>query len=838
MPHLPIDTIIPKLQHTFLTHRNVVLSALPGAGKTTCVPLALLNEPWMQNQRMIMLEPRRIAARSAATFIASRLDEQVGQSVGYRTRLDTRIGPHTRLEVVTEGILTRLLQADPSLTPYNLVIFDEYHERSLHADLGLTLCLQTQEVLREDLRILVMSATLDTEAVSNLLNHAPIITCEGKIFPVETHYLSQPPNTKIESAIVACIKHVLTHETGNVLVFLPGAGEIHRVQRMLLTANVGKHFIIAPLYGNLSQQEQDQAIQPTPAGIRKIVLATSIAETSLTIEGIRVVIDSGLMRVPRFAPHSGMTRLATISVSQDSSEQRRGRAGRLEPGACYRLWSANEQSRLRPRTSPEIVEADLSTFALELAAWGITDPHTLSWLDPPPDGAFAQAQQLLTGLGAIDEKRRITPHGKHMTTLPLHPRLAHMILKSQELGMELLASEIATVLNERDILHTHAGKPNADLRLRLDLLQPSAINKQMQTIDRANYQRILKSIEQLKIQLKLSPNKRPSYSSTHSIGLLLAFAYPDRIAQRQSRQNRQFRLSNGKSARFLQSESLATEEYVVCAKLNGTQPHAQVVLVAPVSIDELEEQCPDLFNDIEFVEWDDLRLAVQARRQRRLGELVIKDRPLQESSSSLITSALLHGIRQHGIDCLPWTKDLRNWQARVLYIRKIESEESGWPDVSDTHLLETLEQWLAPYVSGMSRLHEVKNMQLNVPLHAHLAWNQQQVLEQQAPTHMTVPTGSRISLDYCSHDIPILAVRLQELFGLQETPKLAHGKGQVMLHLLSPARRPIQVTQDLASFWRNTYQEVKKELKGRYPKHYWPDDPLQAQPTRNMLRKK
>ncbi|GJL53362.1 MAG: ATP-dependent helicase HrpB [Nitrospirales bacterium] len=692
MPHLPIDTIIPTLQHRFLTHRNIVLSALPGAGKTTRIPLALLNEPWMQQQRILMLEPRRVAARSAARYMATQIGELVGQTIGYRTRLDTQIGPHTRLEVVTEGILTRLLQTDPSLTPYNLVIFDEYHERSLHADLGLALCLQTQDVLREDLRILVMSATLDTNAISNLLHHAPIITCEGKLFPVETHYLPPPRNSNIETAITNCIQHVLRLETGSVLVFLPGAGEIHRVQRMLLTTNLGKNIIIAPLYGNLSQQEQDQAIQPVPPGLRKVVLSTSIAETSLTIDGIRVVIDTGLMRISRFDPHGGMTRLVTISVSQDSSDQRRGRAGHLEPGACYRLWAANEQTRLRPRTSPEIVGADLSSFALELAAWGITDPHTLSWLDAPPVGAFAQAQQLLTRLGAIDDHHRITPHGKHMAMLPVHPRLAHMILKSQELGMEILAAEVATVLNERDILQSHDGKPNADLRLRLDLLQPSAMTRHAQTIDRANYQRILQSIEQLQTQLQLPTNKHPSYSHTYSIGLLLAFAYPDRIAQRQSHQDGQYRLSNGKSAVFRRTESLTTEEYVVCATLNGTQPHAHIVLAAPVKLDELEEQCPDLFKEIEFVDWDEHRLAVRTCRQRRLGELVIEDRPLRDSSSPLITATLLHGIRLCGINCLPWTTALRNWQARVSYIRKIEGEVSGWPDVSNTHLAYCVKQ--------------------------------------------------------------------------------------------------------------------------------------------------
>ncbi|WP_454061173.1 ATP-dependent helicase HrpB [Candidatus Nitrospira salsa] len=835
MPQLPIDTIIPKLQQIFASDRNVVLSALPGAGKTTRIPLTLLDEPWMHGQRMIMLEPRRLAARSASTYMASRLDEQVGQTVGYRTRLDTRISRDTRLEVVTEGILTRLLQTDPSLRPYNLVIFDEFHERSLHADLGLALCLQTQEVLREDLRILVMSATLDSESVSNILNNAPIITCEGKVFPVETHYVPQIRNSRIESAIVNCIKLALNHETGNLLVFLPGAGEIRRVQHMLHSAHLGPQVIIAPLFGNLPQQEQDQAIQSTPAGIRKIVLSTSIAETSLTIEGIRVVIDSGLMRIPRFDPQSGMTRLVTIPVSQDSSEQRRGRAGRLEPGACYRLWSANEQLRLRQQTIPEILGADLSAFALELAAWGIVDPHTLTWLDPPPAGAFAQAQHLLTQLGAIDDQHRITPHGKIMAEIPLHPRLAHMILRSREFEMETLAIEIATILNERDILKSHPSERTSDLRVRIDLLQSSLTNRQSGKGEGAGLTRIMKSLNQLQNQLQIPNKNRKIRSQTNSVGLLLALAYPDRIAQRQSRQADHYRLSNGKSAIFLQTESLSTEKYLVIAELDGTKPHARILLAAPVKLEELEEQCSELFYEIEFVKWDEQNLVVQARKQRRLGELVIEDYPSHDLSSPLITTTLLQGIRQQGLNCLPWTKDLRNWQARVNYIRKISGEESDWPDVSDNYLLETLESWLEPYLNGMSRLAEVKRINLNVPLHALLNWKQQQALEQQAPSHMIVPTGSRIALDYCSQDIPILAVRLQEMFGQHDTPKLADGNGKVLLHLLSPARRPIQVTQDLASFWKNGYQEVKKELQGRYPKHHWPDDPLQAQPTRRTI---
>ncbi|MGB0909737.1 MAG: ATP-dependent helicase HrpB [Nitrospirales bacterium] len=830
----PIEVVLPEIQKTLDKHRNLVLTALPGAGKTTRVPLALLHAPWMQEQRMIMLEPRRLAARTAASYMAHTLGEQVGKTVGYRTRMDTCIGPTTRIEVVTQGILTRLLQKDSSLDNYNLVIFDEYHERSLQADLGLALCLQIQEVLREDLRILVMSATLDCKAVSEIMKRAPIITCEGKVFPIETHYIQRMQNSKVEPAIVSCIKQVMRNEIGNILVFLPGAGEIRRVQRLLANANLGTEVRIAPLYGNLSPQTQDQAIQLPPPGIRKIVLATSIAETSLTIQGIRVVIDSGLMRVPRFDARSGMTRLITVKVSQDSADQRRGRAGRLEPGTCYRLWSSIEQQRLLQRTLPEILGADLSHLALELAAWGITDPHTLEWLDPPPANAFAQAHHLLKLLRAVDDQHCITTHGQKMAKLPLHPRLAHMVLRSQELGIERVACDITVILNERDFLKAHSRDRSADLRLRVDLLRTPTTSRHTSAIDRSTHQRVVKVTEQLRTLLGLCENRQDRDSHFDVVGLLLAFAYPDRIAQRQSRQHGHYRLANGKSGIFLESDALVAEDYVVVADLDGTKPHARICLAAPVKLNDLKEQYPELFQNVEYVKWDDQQSAVQAQRQRRLGEIIIDDSPLSETSSPLVTTALLQGIRRKGLDCLPWTKELRNWQARVTYVQRMAGEHSDWPVVSDSHLLEALESWLAPYLNGMSRLSELKRMKLNIPLHALLTWKQQQALNQQAPTHITVPTGSRIGLDYCSQDIPILAVRLQEMFRQPDTPRLAQGKGQVLLHLLSPARRPIQVTQDLASFWKNGYQDVKKELKGRYPKHHWPDDPLQTQPTQKV----
>ena len=837
MPHLPIETIIPKLQRAVSEHRNTVLTAQPGAGKTTHVPLALLKEPWLANQRMIMLEPRRLAARAAAHRMAVTLGEQVGETVGYRIRLDTRIGPTTRIEVVTEGILTRLLQHDPSLNGYGLVIFDEFHERSLHADVGLALCLESQKILREDLRLLVMSATLDCEKVARLLDHAPIIKCEGQSFPIDTHYLETPCSTSVETTVVQTVKRALTDHSGNLLVFLPGIAEIRRVERGLHAMNLGANLHVVSLYGNLSQQDQDRAIQLPPHGQRKIVLATNIAETSLTIEGICIVIDMGYARVAKFDPRSGMSRLDTIKVSRDSADQRQGRAGRLEPGTCYRLWTAAEHHALLQRTPPEMLEADLSSLTLELARWGTTDPNELSWLDLPPMGAYAHAKDLLKQLGALDEHGHITSHGTQMADMPLHPRLAHMVLKAKQLKMQSLACDIAVLLSERDFLKTQPGDRNTDLRTRMDFLSAAQNITHDRSVDRVALQRIHQSTEQLKRQLNLKTV--PSHhrqSDLDKVGLLLAFAYPDRIAQCQNRKEHRYRLANGRGAYFSEPQALSAEDYLVIAQLDGGQQWARIFLAAPISLDALEEHCPELIRQVEFVTWDHRASAVSARQQRRLGEIIVQDQPLAHADPDQVTMALIEGIRQQGIVCLPWTKELRNWQARVNFMRNVSGEEAGWPDINDQHLLDALEDWLGPYVSGVFRLDQVNRIDLRKPLHALLTWKQQKELDQLAPTHVLVPTGSRIPLDYCSHEIPILAVRLQEMFGQKDTLKIAGGKVSVMIHLLSPARRPVQVTQDLASFWKSSYQDVKKELKGRYPKHHWPDDPLRAEPTKRTKK--
>jgi ATP-dependent helicase HrpB len=834
----PIDAIVPRLQQTLRQYRIVLLTAQPGAGKTTQIPLALLHEPWLGLQNILMLEPRRLAARAAARRMSNLLGEPIGTTVGYRTRLDSQIGPNTKLEVVTEGILTRMLQQDPSLQKYGLVIFDEFHERSLQADLGLALCLESQKVFREDLRLLIMSATLDTTAISQLLTQPPVITCEGNMFPVETRYVGKPERKDFAPLVAQTILRLLKTDQGNLLVFLPGAGEIRRVARLLADLPMGPRTLVAPLYGDLSAQAQDQAILPPPAGWRKVVLSTNIAETSLTIEGIRIVIDTGLMRVPRFDSRSGMSRLTTITVSQQSAEQRRGRAGRLEPGLCVRFWSEAEQRTFTPRTTPEILDADLTSLALELAQWGIRDPQELLWLDPPSSGAMAQARQLLHSLGALNVQGHITDHGRSMADLPMHPRLAHMVLKGQALGLGGLACDLAAALSERDLFKGSIAREHADLRARLDVLYGWSHGKRdTGSTDTGTLQRIRQASQAWQRALHITTPPHLPKQQIDRMGVLLALAYPDRIAQRQSDEAGRYRLANGRSARFHHPDPLGHEEWLVIAGLHGAPSTARISVAAPITHEDLVTHCADLIQLTVSVTWDESAQAVMARRQRRLGVLIFEESRLPDPDPELVLIALLEGIRSRGLSCLPWTSALRNWQARVQFLRRVTGPNSAWPDVSDDTLLHTLVQWLGLYLINLSSLHQLKRIDLAWPLQALLSPGQRRTLDTLAPTHLTVPTGSRIPLDYQSADIPVLAVRLQEVFGMTETPLVANGKVPVLIHLLSPARRPIQVTQDLKSFWKTGYAEVKKELKGRYPKHFWPDDPLPAPPTRGIKKR-
>ncbi len=822
---LPIEPVLPALCAALRAGNRAVLQAPPGAGKTTLVPLALLDESWLAGRKIVVLEPRRLAARAAARRMAALCNEAVGETIGYRVRLDSQVGPRTRVEMVTEGVFIRLLQDDPGLDGIGAVLFDEFHERNLDADLALALCIDAQKSLREDLRVLVMSATLDGAAVAKLLDDAPVIASEGRAFPVETFYVDMPSTKRIEDGMASAIRAALDQGPGDVLAFLPGAGEIRRTEQRLdglLEPTVD----VWPLFGDLAAAQQDAAIKPAPAGRRKVVLATSIAETSLTIEGVTAVVDSGLMRVPRFDPASGMTRLDTIRVSRAAADQRRGRAGRLGPGRCYRLWSGAAQRALLPFTAPEMLAADLAPLALSLAEWGMTDPASLAWLDPPPAAPFAQARDLLIRLAALDAKGQITRHGRALASLGTHPRLAHMLIHARDSGQGALAVDIAALLGERDLLRSaQRGPRDADLRLRLELLRGRADLPADTSVDRGAQAQVKKVADQWRRQLRL----KPEAVRIDATGAVLALAYPDRIAQPRGAPGR-FRLSNGRGAILPPTDPLAASEYLSVAALDGDAQEARIFLAAPLTLAELEEQFSDAITSADFVQWDSREEAVQARRQRRFGALVLKDEPLTRPDATLVQTAVMQGIRELGLAALPWTDELRNWQARVDFLRTLDGD--AWPDTGDAALLNSLESWLAPFLGRVTRRSQFGGIDLAAALHALLDWKQGQALDRLAPTHLTVPSGSHIPVDYRHGEVPVLAVRLQEMFGLAVTPSVADGRVPLLLHLLSPAHRPVQITRDLPGFWASSYRAVKSDLKGRYPKHPWPDDPLAAPPTR------
>ncbi|HEX3499290.1 MAG TPA: ATP-dependent helicase HrpB [Stellaceae bacterium] len=824
---LPIEPVIDELRGALREGLAVVLQAPPGAGKTTRVPLALVDEDWLGGRRIVMLEPRRLATRAAARRMATTRGETVGETIGYRMRMDSVVGARTRIEVVTDGILIRMLQDDPSLDGIGAVIFDEFHERGLDADLGLALCLEAQRHLRGDLRIVVMSATLDGARVATLLGDAPVITSEGRSFPVETRYLALPPSERFEERIVAGISRALDEADGSLLVFLPGVGEIRRVERLLGERELGPHIRIAPLYGELSQAAQDAALLPAPPGTRKIVLATAIAETSLTIEGIAIVVDGGLMRVPRFEPRSGLTRLETVKVSQASADQRRGRAGRLGPGICYRLWGESEH-RLLPRFSaPEILAADLAPLALDLARWGATAAE-LAFLDPPPVAALAQAGTLLVGLGALDAAGRITSHGSAMAGLGLHPRLAHMILAGKSLGAGALACDIAALLSLRDVVKAAPGARDADLRLRLELIVGEVGALHGLSVDRF----LLRQVRQQAGEWRRRIGVAAERGNLERAGLLLALAYPDRIAQRRSGGLGQFRLSNGRGAILPATDPLAAADYLAVAELDGDKREARIFLAAPLTLAEIEEGFADHLECRDIVEWESRESAVLARRQSRLGELVLRDEALREPPHAAIVAALVEAIRAAGLAVLPWRKEATQLRARVMFLRRVEGEDAGWPDLGDEALLAGLETWLAPSLGGITRFAQLERIDLAALLRARLDWGQSRALDEKAPSHLAVPSGSRLAIDYEADENPVLAVRLQEMFGAAATPRIAGGKVALRLQLLSPAGRPLQVTSDLAGFWATSYRAVRAEMRGRYPKHNWPEDPLAAVPTR------
>jgi len=828
MPTLPIEDVLPELRTALAAHPAVVLQAPPGAGKTTGVPPALLAEAWLAGRTVLMLEPRRLAARAAAARMAKLRGEAIGDIVGYHIRFESRVSARTRIRVVTEGILTRHLQSDPELSGVGLVIFDEFHERHLHADLALALCLDAQRGLREDLKLLVMSATLDGEAVSRLLGGAPIVTSRGRSFPVDVRYLPRDPGGPLPAVVADAIAGALAREEGDVLAFLPGAWEIRRTQELLEPRLRGAAEAL-PLYGDLPWEAQDRAILPN-GGRRRVVLATPIAETSLTIEGIRIVVDSGFARTPQFDPVTGLSRLVTQRISRAAADQRAGRAGRLAPGVCYRLWGEATQRGLLPHAPPEIRAADLAPLALDLAAWGVGDPGALAWLDPPPGAAYAQARALLSELDALDEAGRITDVGRAMVRLPLHPRLAHMLFAAERLGHGALACDIAALLAERDIF-TGEARRAADFAQRLETLRAFRCGgraaAQAHGADANGCARVEQAARQY---LRLLSAAQSGEADPGQAGLLLALAYPDRVGLQRAPGDNRYLLASGRGARLHESELRLRQPCLVAASLDAGEVEGLIHLAVPLDPAVLREHFGAHIRCEDVVRWDAQQQAVVARREERFGALPLEARLLQNAAPERLRVAMLEGVRRLGLDALPWTREAREWQARVLSLRHWLPEE-GWPDVSDAALLATLEEWLAPYIDGVARREHLARLDLLAILKARLDWNAGRRLEEGAPTHLAVPSGSRLRLEYTPGESPVLRVKLQEMFGCADTPRVAFGRVPVTLHLLSPAQRPIQVTQDLRGFWERTYAEVKKELKGRYPKHPWPDDPWHAVPT-------
>ncbi|OXM16098.1 ATP-dependent helicase HrpB [Paenibacillus herberti] len=852
---LPVELVLPELLNALEVGTRAVLVAQPGAGKTTRVPIALLDSSWLNGRKLLMLEPRRLAARSAATYMARQLGEEAGGTVGFRVRLETKVGPATRIEVVTEGVLTRLLQGDPALEAYGAVIFDEFHERHLHSDLGLALCLQSAALLREDMRLLVMSATLDAGKVSEVLGGAPIIASEGRQYPVQTNYRPRATRSRLEVDAAEAVLEALREQEGDVLVFLPGMADIRRTESELRRGGLPADCDLRQLHGSMPLAAQDEAVAACQPGRRKIVLATSIAESSLTVAGVRSVVDAGLMRVPRFSPRTGMTRLETVPVSQASADQRRGRAGRTSPGTCWRLWSQEAHRLLPPFGTPELLEADLAPLALELAAWGAAGPEELDWLDAPPAAAYEQACALLQQLGALSPERRITPHGRRMAALGGHPRLAHMALEAARLGWSAAACELAALLGERDPLR---GERSADLRLRLEALRAAGRGGEaaLAAAAASAAAEARQWLRALAAQLGGAQPGAPEPSAAARglgragelsapaagaraaeqqsqqrpgeppVGLLLALAYPDRIAQR--RPDGRYLLSVGRGAALPFAQPISAADYLVAAELDDSGTESRIDLAAPVQLEELEALLPELFTTEASVEWDSEAGAVRCRRRVRLGALIIRESQLEKPDQALVTAGLLQGIRREGLRLLPWTRQTRQLQARMMLMHSVQQD---WPDASDEALLATMELWLAPYATGIRSASGLQKLDLTAALDSLLGWERRRQLDDYAPTHLTVPSGSRIPVDYSDPAAPFLAARLQELFGMKQTPKVGKGRLPVVMHLLSPAQRPVQVTKDLESFWSTTYFEVRKELKVRYPKHYWPEDPLQAQAT-------
>lgn len=809
---LPIDAVLDELSGTLERSNTAVLVAPPGAGKTTRVPLALRDAVWVGDKKIIVLEPRRIAARASAERMAKSLGERVGDTVGYRVRFGSKVSRATRIEVVTEGIFTRQILDDPELTGVAAVLFDEFHERSLDADLGLALARDAQQGLREDLRILVMSATLDGARVARLLGDAPVVESEGRAYPVETRYVGRKPDAPVERQMAETIASALRADAGSVLAFLPGAAEIRRTQTMLAERVHDASVEIVPLFGALDAAVQDRAISPAPKGNRKVVLATSIAETSLTIEGVRIVVDAGLARVPRYEPDIGLTRLETVRASRAAVDQRRGRAGRTEPGVCYRLWDEPQTASLAAYTQPEILSADLSSLVLDLAQWGVSDPSALSFLDPPPQPAWKEARDLLRELDALDADGRLTNEGRRLRALALPPRLARMIVDAADHGAAAQAADIAAILTERGL-----GGDSVDLEVRLDQFRR----------DRSPRAQSARDLARRWAQQVSSASARAGDADI-STGLMLAFAFPDRVAR--NRGNGSFVLANGRGAAVDPASSLARVPYIAVGELTGTAASGRILLAAPLAIEDIERHFAAHIEARDEVSFDQNAMALRARRRRKLHAITMADAPVALTPSEETARIFAEGICAAGLDRLPWSKAARQWRDRVAFLRKAEGD--SWPDLSEAGLAERREDWLVPLLADKTSLKDISPGDVSDAVMALLPWDLRARLDREAPTHFEAPTGTMLAIDYEAEQGPTIAVRLQELFGLNAHPSIARGAVPLVLELLSPAQRPVQVTRDLPGFWRGSYAAVRTDLRGRYPRHPWPDDPAHAEPTR------
>jgi ATP-dependent helicase HrpB len=866
---LPIDAVIPDLTAVLGRGTTAVLVAPPGAGKTTRLPLVLAQEPWAAGRRILVLEPRRLAARAAAARMAQTLSEKVGDTVGYRVRFGTQVSKRTRIEVITEGVFTGLIQDDPSLDGVAAVLFDEFHERSLDADLGLALARDVQQGLREDLRLVVMSATIDGARIAAALDPAPVIASDGRAFAVETRYLGRDTTRPIDPQVADAVLRALSAEAGSVLVFLPGVAEIRRTEALLRERVVDSAVGIFPLHGALDFDAQDRAIAPASIGRRKVVLATSIAETSLTIEGVRVVVDSGLVRMPRYEPDVGLTRLETVRVSRAAADQRRGRAGRTEPGVCYRLWDEPQTASLEPYAQPEILAADLSALVLDLAQWGVADPAKLTFLDPPPTASLNEARTLLAAIGAVDGVGRITPEGKLLNRLPVPPRLARMVMDAGREGDALAAAEIAAVLTERGL-----GGNDVEVRSRIDGLHrdrsaravearrmaarwaelaapqgrarspegakrnpgtPSQSGTALQTAPPATG-----SPQDARAAPDYGPQEQPVIQATGptgitpavplSLGAILALAYPERIAKNRGASTGAFLLANGRGAHVDPASPLAREPYLAVAELIGSAAQSRITLATAIDLAAIESRFADRIEAGEEVTCDPKTLTLRSRRWRRLGAIALSEQPLPVTPGEASAEALAAAIVHAGLDRLPWTKTLRQWRDRVQFLRRAEGGE--WPDLSDATLAATASAWLAPLLMDKAGIGDLTVSEFDAALQGLLPYGLRRRLETEAPTHFDAPSGSRVPIDYEADEGPKLAIRVQELFGLSRHPAIADGRVPLVIELLSPAHRPVQVTRDLPQFWRGSYAAVRSEMRGRYPRHPWPEDPASAEATR------